>query len=330
MMKIKCYKLVFYGLFLIITFSACNNTVYEKKPGLEPFSENPITITWKGESREVESFQTNVQVFKMNNRKDTYATLNQAYRMAMSTVGDRVLTRIDMEDDGNASFRSVVSDGENTIIYNPDTEEIGYRITDPTAQSPLNRVFGQITSLSRVNLSLIREEAKRLSLDIIEETEDGGSMLLLELPPALFPKNNTDTIISSRAVFDLSNDTLLETEVVMKLEDDTVVTTTVEPVYEEVNGVPVKIGQVTIINSQAPGLIEDVDPDIPIYNSPDDLPEMSASDLAALEAAGNVFEDTEMTFGDPADLSYVETIYEVYQDIEINNAPEQLFRILQK
>ena len=331
MKRINLNTLVFFGFALITAFPACDNTVYKIRPsGLEPFKENPITITWNGEVKEVESYQANVQVFSKNNRKDSYATLDQTYRMAMSTIGDRVLTRIDLDLGGDTPFRSVVSDGENTLIFNPDTQEIGYSINDPTAQSPLNRVFGQMTSLSRVNLSLIRQEAKRLSLDISEEFEDGINVLLLELPPALLPKQGSDTIISSRAVFDLSNDTLLETEVVMKLEDDTIVTTTVEPVYEEVNGVPVKIGQVTEINSQAPGLIENVDPGIPIYNPSDDLPVMSLSDLAELEAAGNVFEDTGITYGNPADLSYVETIYEVYGDIEINNTPGQLFRLLQK
>ena len=102
------------------------------------------------------------------------------------------------------------------------------------------------------------------------------------------------------------------------------------PVYEEVDGVPVKIGQITEIDSQAPGLLEDIDPDMPYFNSPEEIPEMSASDFAAMEAAGNVFEDTEITYGNPADISNVETIYEVYQDIEINSAPEQLFRLILK
>ena len=69
---------------------------------------------------------------------------------------------------------------------------------------------------------------------------------------------------------------------------------------------------------------------MPFFNSPDEIPEMSASDLAAMQAAGNIYEETNMTFGNPADLSYVETIYEVYQDIEINSAPEHLFRLILK
>ena len=210
-----------------------NNTVQQKKaPVYEPFSENPITITWKGETTQVESYQTNVHVFTMNNRTDTHATLNQSYRLAISTINDRVHTRIDFEHDSDIPFRSVISDGEDTIVFNPDTDEIGYRIQSDDFQSPLYRVFGQQTGLSRINLSMIRAEAMRLSINMREENDEGGNkVLLLELPPALLPKYGNDTIISSRAMFDIADETLLETEVVMKLEDDTMVTTTVTPVY---------------------------------------------------------------------------------------------------
>ena len=320
--------LCFFSLAVFAT--GCNNSVQQKSPRYDPFSENPITITWKGESSEVESYQANVQVFTMNNRTDTYATLNQTYRLAISTANDRVLTRIDFDYENDIPFRSVISDGENTIVFDPMTEEIGYRIQSDDFQSPLYRIFGQQTGLSRINLPSIREEASRLSVNMREENEDGRMVLLLEIPPALIPKHGNDTIISSRAAFDIINETLLETEVIIKLEDDTMVTTTVTPVYEDSNGIQIKIGQVTVIDSKTPELIEGVDPDIPIYNSPDDFPLISSEELAELEKTGNVEDAVGIIYGDPADLSNVETIYEIYQDIKINNTPEQLFRLLQK
>ena len=315
---------------LVGCLTMCNNAVQQKGALYEPFIEGSITITWRGESQEVESYQANVQVFNMNNRTDTYATLNQTYRLAISTVNDRVHTRIDYDDNGDIPFRSVISNGEDTIIFNPITEEIGYRVHSDDFQSPLYRIFGQQTGLSRINLSMVREEARRLSINMREEYEDGSMVLLLELPPALLPKHGNDTIISSRAAFDIDTETLIETEVIIKLEDDTLVTTTVTPVYEENNGVPVKIGQITIIDSHAPGLIEGIDPDLLSYNSLDDFPLLSEDEAAELKKTGNVEDIIGLTFGNPADLSYVETIYEVYNDIEINNTPEQLFRLLHK
>jgi len=165
----------------------------------------------------------------------------------------------------------------------------------------------------------------RLSINMREENDGDIKMLLMEIPPALLPQNDGNIIISSRAVFDIVSDTLLETEVVMKLEDDTIVTTTVTPVYEENNGVPVKIGQITVIDSKAPGLIDDID--MPVYDSPDDIPTISDAELTELEAAGAASDIYEMTFGDQRDLSNVETIFEVYQNIEINAVPEHLFRL---
>lgn len=316
------------GIFL----TGCGNTIHEKQSnGLEQFTEGPATIIWKdGQEKEVRSFQTNVQVYSMNNRTDTYAELNETYRLSMSTIRERILTRVDFDNDKNYLFRSVLTDGEEIIIFNPETDEISHRIAVEDSASPLNRIFGRQHIFSRVNLSLIREEARRLSLDMHEESGDGGNILLLELPPALIQQNGPDRIISSRVAFDIDRETVLETEVVMEREDGAMVTTTVTPVYEESNGVPVKIGQITVIDSKDPNRIEGIDPDTPVYKSPDDIPELSAEQFAQMQAEGNIHEIPQMTFGDPADLSYVETIYEVYQDIEINSAPEQLFRLIQK
>jgi len=49
-----------------------------------------------------------------------------------------------------------------------------------------------------------------------------------------------------------------------------------------------------------------------------------------MKAKGAIHEIPEMVFGDPADMSNKETIYEVYQDIKINSTPESLFRLIQK
>ncbi|MDR2921861.1 MAG: hypothetical protein LBU85_00805 [Treponema sp.] len=313
----------------VIYLIGCDSPANETHDSdLKSFREDPITITWNGNSTDgVQSFQANVQVFSKNSRKNTAAGLSREYRMAVRTVDDAVLTRIDFEDN-SMPFRSVISNGEEAVLFNPITEEIGYRIPLEDSKSPLYRIFAGQSGLSRINLSLIRQEAQRLSLDITEDTDN--NTLLLELPPALIPQNGLDKIVKSRAVFNLANDTLLETEVVMIREDDTNVTTTVTPVYEDKDGVPVKVGMVTVINSKAPALIEGIDPDTVYYNSPDEIPTLTAEEFAEMQKAGNIHEVPNMTYGNPADLSYVQTIYEVYRDIEINSAPESLFRLIQK
>ena len=261
----------------------------------------------------------------MNNRQDTYANLGDSYRLAMMVIDDRILTRVDFDE---LNYDSVISDGEEAIVFNPVTDEISYRIPLEDSNSPLERMFGNQGTMSKINLSLIREEARRLSLNMTEEMD--GNRLLLELPPNVIPQNGFDNITSSRVVFDVATETLAETAVVMVREDGTVVTTTGTPIYEDKDGVPVKVGMVTVIDSKAPGLIEDIDPDMTYFNSSDDVPELSKGRLAELQAEGNIHEIPSMVFGDPADLSYVETVYEIYQDIRINSVPVGLFRLIQK
>jgi hypothetical protein len=55
---------------------------------------------------------------------------------------------------------------------------------------------------------------------------------------------------------------------------------------------------------------------------------LSQEDFDRMVEAGNLNEMPDVTFGDPTDLSYTETIYEVYQDVEINAVDDQLFRLL--
>jgi len=308
---------------------SCSQVTYETKNVLGQFREDPVTINWYGSKDEgLQSFSANVHVFSMNNRTDTHASLTSAYRMSVSSINHRILTRIDMDLDESIPFRSIVSDGEEAIAFNPATNEIGYRIPMDDSDLALRRIFGMETTMSRVNLSFIREEAMRLSLNISEDSV--ANIMVLHLPPGLLAQNDEMRIISSRVAFDMANETLLETELVMVREDETVVTSTAIPVYEDYDGVPIKIGMVTVIDSRAPGLIEDIDPDFPIFESPDDIPTISEAELAALRESGIVQDIPNMTFGDPADLSYVVTVFEVYQDIEINAVPESAFRLILK
>ena len=311
-----------------LILSGCRYLMDEQHVGgLTHYTDGDVIIQWDGNPETgVQSFQANVLVYVMNNRHDIAPVFDHDYRLSVSTINNKLISRIDFNND--FPFRSVISDSEEAIVFDPETEEIGYRIPLEKPESPLYRVFGQQSILSRLNLSLIRDEARRLSLNMHEETDGEASKLLIELPPDLLPQNAPDTIISSRAVFDILHEVVLETEVVMIREDGTNVTTTATPQYMDIEGVPVKVGMVTVIDSKAPGLIEGFDPDMQYFNSPDDIPTISQEQYDTLMAEGNAYEIPFMTFGNPADLSFVETVYEVYHDIAINSAPERLFRIM--
>jgi hypothetical protein len=327
---------------MVTLFLGCDNAAQDKpKDILDEFREEPVTITWEGEgegategegepekTNTVQSYQANVQVYRMNSRKDTAATLSQTYRMAVKNINEKIFTRIDFDFDAIMPFRTIISNGEELIMVNPTLNLVVSRVPVAEKDTPLYRLLANETGLSRINIPLIREKAKSLSIDLQEDAS--AKTLLLDLSASLIPQNGADKIIRSSALFDTANNILLNTEVVMVREDKTTVTTTVSPVYNMQAGVPVKVGAVTVIQSKAAELIDGIAPDLPVYNSPDDIPELSETEFARLQESGSIHEISGMTFGSLADLSYTETIYEVYQDIEINNVPDQLCRLMQE
>jgi hypothetical protein len=318
------------GMFVItaIMHLSCNNGMDGiKENPFSKFEENPVSITWHGEKgQDIQSFQAQVNTFAMNNRSDTQAVLSSRYQLALKTIDGKIYSRIDFEAGEFTSARSVVSDGTEMVFLDPVTGAVVEKMTVEVPESPLFKYFTQEPGLSRINLSFIREEAQRLALDMYGAEE--GKKLVIDLPGNIFPQNQGETVTRRRISFDTTNDTLAETAISMVLESGTVMETTITPVYEEKNGIPVKIGMVTVIESKAPELIGGFDDDAQIYDSIDDLPELSAADLERLLEAGNVSEDPGMKFGDPCDLGYTETVIEMYENVDINNVSNSLFRPL--
>jgi hypothetical protein len=305
---------------------SCNNLV--SKPDVDDgglITGNPATIVWKGaRDAEIESFQADVKVYVKNNRKGTEALPASNYRLSQKTIDGVMFARIDFRMDAEGVLRSIVSNGTEMVYFDTATEEIQFRLDTSETVHPDLAVFNMENMISRINLSKIRNEAKRLSFDVVEDT---GERFVFELPSHYFSDGQT-TRISTRAVFDAVNELLEQVEVVNMIEDGTVVTTTSSPLYQETNGVPIKVGMVNIIESHAPGLIEGFDDDVPVYESYDDIPILSAEEIKKLEEDGLLFPAEDIIFGNPADLSYTETMIEVYSDIEINAAPDTAFRLI--
>ena len=227
--------------------------------------------------------------------------------------------------DPTGRFRSIVSDGAEIVMFDPRTNAIDLRMA-AGGQIPQDlNFFSNEALLSKVNLSLIRGEAKRLSFNIIEDS--AGGVFTLDLPAYLFPQNNGETRVSTRAVFDTSKELLHHTEVVTIMEDGTRVTSSSYPAYQEHNGTYIKTGMVHITENKNPNRVQGVK-NAKIYNSPDDYPTMSKAEYEKLAKEGLAFPAGEMFFGDPADLSYTETIIEIYRNVEINTVQNSAFRVL--
>jgi hypothetical protein len=175
-----------------------------------------------------------------------------------------------------------------------------------------------------VNLSSIREAASRFDL---ATTEKGNGRLLVTVPASQFPQNPLETVTKYAVSYDITNSTLAETEFARTLKDGTVVTATTNYTYKEKNGVPIMTSHVMVIDSKAPGLVEGFDPKTPYYNSWDDIPTMSEAEYKRLKAQGLAHEIAGFKLGNPADLSYTETVTTIYKNLEINAVSDSLFRI---
>jgi len=313
------------SLFTVFILFSCHDSNATKSES-ETFFDDPVYIEWIDKPEELESYRADVDVFAMNSRTDTGAVQVDSYSMSIKKINGKTYTRIDVqENEQNNRPRSIVSDGTEMVMFNPITSDIDFRIgiTNPIPQEL--DFFSNETMLSKVNLSLIRSEAHRLSFNILEDSSNGG--LSLELPSRLFPQNNGERRISTKAIFDINKELLNNVEVITYLDDGTKRTATSYPIYQEYNNTYIKTGTVHIIEYNVPYRVSGLE-GAEIYNSPDDYPKISKQEYDRLAKEGHAFPAGEMLFGDPSDLSYTETIIEKYRNVEINTIQNGVFKVI--
>ena len=247
--------------------------------------------------------------------------------MSLSTINENQYNRLDFSPEfGEGKAHSVVSDNSQIILFDTNSNEIEYRIPMQENISQDLAFLGMESAVSKINLDLIKSESKRLSLDLIE---DSKKSLTLDIPSSYFfnNSNSSESRISTRVMFDVEQEVLSQVEVVSVRADGTKITTNSYPMYQDNDGTPIKIGLVTVVKSEAPELLQGFE-DVQYFDSIDDIPEMSDAEYERILESGEFEEVENMTFGNPADLSYEETILEVYSDIEINTVDESAFKIL--
>ena len=171
--------------------------------------------------------------------------------------------------------------------------------------------------------SVVTDDTEMILFDTA--TNEKNSMMI-DIPNTYFFDNEYETRVSTRVMFDTEEETLSQVEIVMIQQDGTIVTTTTYPMYQDYEGVPIRIGTVTVVNSKAQNLLSGFE-DAEYFESVDEIPEISDEEYEQLLESGELVEVDNMLFGNPADMSYEETIIEVYNDIEINNVDESLFKI---
>lgn len=316
-------RMCFCSLVLFV-FVSCNQVAQKEIPGMEIFEENPTTINWENPNEKVlETFQADVSVFSMNNREGT-SVLRTKYRLSLKMDDKNILSRLDFSDEFvGENLRTVITNEEEILLLS--SNQVEYRIPLQEELSDFS-FLGIDNAYSRINLETVKKESLKLSFDINEKEKQ---KMIINIPNHYFLNNQVETRLSTQVMYDTTQETIAQIEYVSIHQDGTEVTTTIYPMYEEKDGIPIKIGSVTVVDSKAAGLLEGFE-GVEYFNSIDEIPEISDEEFEALAELGEIEEVENMKYGNPADLSYQETIIEMYNDIEINNLDEDLFKIIEE
>lgn len=298
----------------------------QQDDGSSLIPSNPVHITWDGPRNEdIEAYKAEVSVYTMNNRYDTGAALTDSYGLSVKRINGKIYTRIDMKADEAGRMRSAVSDGNELVIFDTYSGAVELR-TGLVSDLPQEMdVFSNMTALGRINLSLIRSEAKRLAFDTVENEE--SQAFILSLPSNFFTMPGEERI-STKAVFDTEKEVLNHVEMVSYVNDGIKKTVTTMPIYQEYQKNQIKTGQITVIEVQDPNRIQGFNEDVKIYNSLDEIPKISEEEYRELEDQGKLKPAGPVLLGDPADQSYTVTIIEQYTGVEINTVNDNAFRAI--
>ncbi len=324
-MKVLFTKMVLpFSVAVVFSFFSCDGE--KNSLARELIDDSAITVNWENSaSNDISSFQANVSVYSMDNRKDTLLKLSSTYKIATKLIDGEQYIRMDYPDvysDGH--FRSVISNEEEMLVVDSQSEEIEYKI--PVASSSKDLAFLQDNlGFGNVNLDKIKTEAKKLAFDVIDDNEK--SSMIISIPDNGF-STNFQKRISTKVTYDTTNELLTQMETIDVKNNGATVTTTIEFAYQECDGNYVKVGMITNIDTKYEELVETVSDELSYFNSLEEIPELSESDFEKLQAEGNIFEDSSIKFGNPADLSSSVTIVEIYEDVAVNATEDSVFKLL--
>lgn len=324
MKKTGYRQIIFLSILLLNGLLGCQNATNDNI--VRRFIEEKKTsVNWKNTEEDIIDFSANVKVYSMNNRKDSSMKYDSSYRISTKMIQGEQYTRLDMLNEGTGKdFVSVISNEKEMVVFDSLSQEIKYRL--PVDKTAKDFVFLQNDiGISSVNLDKIKTEAKRLSFDVTENKEN--ATLIISLPNNVFSSNSAQRL-STKVMYDTTSQTLTNMETIDYRNNGSTVKTSIEFVYQECDGKYIKVGMISKIETEFDDYLEGVDPNLSYYNSIDEIPEISESDYKKMKDQGNIFEDSSLKFGNPADLSSSETIVEVYENIEINQTDDSVFKLL--
>ncbi len=325
MQKIPHTLTVIAGILFLLFTSACTqpgSTSPEVK-----YSDQMVSV-YRSDSGTMSSYQADVKTWYQNNRSPNLPELRTEYRLSMKVVDGKLRTRIDFSSDSQSDrvARSILSDGVTMLVLNTTSNTVEQRLSVTEDQNRLALMTDSLQCMGRINLDSMQSVARRLSLDISDNTP---GILQIAIPPStLPPMPNNAKIASYKLSFDSTESVLLDSEMVIAEEDGTKVTVTTTPIYQEEGEDLIKVGEQTITAYDLPGTLDISDNVVQSYASAEEIPEISAEELAALQAEGTVSTSTsDVILGDLSDPDYTETQLTVYDDVKINTLADSLFRM---
>lgn len=310
---------------LLIGFTSCNQGATDSTATIGKDIEPVVVSVKSGSIEEMKSYSTDVTFYSGNNREIGGITEQQKYRLSVKEIDGNIHTRIDypseMFTDGVA--RSSLTTDSEMFIFQTSNNELEHRqVLEIPEISQRMEVFSGINRMmikARIpDFSNFRVELFDIASDISENVEN--NLMLVKLP--------MDDYDEFSLTFDLEEEVLLNTESKEVLEDGTTLTTTTEYVYQDVDGELIKVGEILESSFDVEETIDISGYELPIIESEDDVEEMSLEDIDALEEEGGIAYDVVPVLGDPADLDYIETDIQLFDNIEINAVDESIFRVM--
>lgn len=313
------------ALVVLALFGACSQAA---TTGDSPTLDQPVTIYMQDGTRGMESYQASVKTYASNNRSTAPQRLRESYRLSLKVVDGTLRTRIDYDAAAMPDMvaRSIISDGSTTLVVKTASNEVEQRIALPAEQKRLALMNDSLALMGRVDLSSVSAIARRLSLDVSDATP---GQLVLNVPPATLPALADNAAITAyRISFDSTESAMLETEMVIAESDGATRTIKTQPIYQEYGEDLIKVGELTTTVYDSSVVLDTSDSAAATYASADDIPSISAEELAALQADGAVADaPSDARLGDPASADYTETQLTVYEDVKLNTLADSMFRM---
>lgn len=332
MKKTKCLL----SLSLVLLMFACGNLSTNSKDDITAkFDDREVSI-YTGESsnasREIESYQANVKTFYSNNRIGVDMEPQQEYRLSMKVIDGQVYSRIDFDSETfpDQRSRSIVSNDKESILFYSETGQVESRFPVDQTEERFLLDSDKLSALGRIDIDFVLSEAKRLAFDINDETPGA---LMVNVPASAFKAQSNgygfeSSVVSCKLNFDTDKSVLVSSTMEVVESDGTTIGVETHPLYQEENGVIVKVGQVQVVDNKPSEELYEDDSVIEEYESVEDIPEITDEELAQLQESGEVsLEETDILLGDQSSADFQEVFVDLYDDVEVNTLSDSLFKM---